>query len=421
MEAGKNKRRLKNIFGWLAAGDFGQLRQAISDQFWLRTARPRRYARDHHLFGWRQKALLRRLLEQYYDMKPQANGKGLNVALVVRDGATIPRSSAFIRLISPLTHPSLKNQLSLRIYDENTTEFRRGTEVVIVQRTAFDHEATARQLVSKLRAAGVSLVVDNDDAFHAIDSSHPEYQAQVERVAALDYLITEADQVWLSVPKLAEDAGAANDKTVVVANCLDARLWRPEQARPATAKDAPISLVYMGTGTHGADLEMLLPALDKVANERPGSFTLTIIGVAEDTPSRPWIRRLEAPHTIQPLFVKWFIQQGPFDIGLAPLVDSEFNRAKSDIKCLDYLANGTVPVVSDVLPYQAPELQDFIVKVNNTPEAWAAKLIELVKDPEAFRAGSAKLMPRAQDYLWSKRSVAVASGQVFGLLQQLRK
>lgn len=421
METGKHKRRLKNVFGWLRAGDFGRLSKALGDQFWLKTARLRRYARDHHFFAWRQKALLRRLLEQYYGLKSAATGKELSVALIVRDGATIPRSSAFIRLISPLTDPLLKDRLDLRVYGENTTELRQGTHVCIVQRTAFDDEARARQLVAKLKAAGASLVVDNDDAFHAIDTSHPEYKAQVKRVAALDYLITQADQVWLSVPKLAKDAASAEDKTVVVGNCLDARLWRPNQARPTAAKDVPISMVYMGTGTHAADLQMLLPALDMVAAEHPGSFTLSIIGVSEDTPARPWIQRLEPPHTIQPLFINWLITQGPFDIGLAPLVDSEFNRAKSDIKCLDYLANGTVPVVSDVLPYQAVELQDFIIKVKNTPEGWAVSLAEIVKDPQAFRARSAQLIPHAQDYIWDKRSSTVAANQMLDLLRQLRK
>lgn len=420
MKVEKNKQRARNMLQWLAAGDFKRLHRALSDQFWIRTARPRRFMRESRLLAWRQRAVLGKLLRTYYGIGLSDKGRVLNVALILRDGATIPRSSAFIRLISPLTDPSLGGKVGLSLHGENTTAVGEGTDVCVVQRTAFDSETAARQLAANLAAQQVALVVDNDDAFHAIDHSHPEHQAQQKRVAALDYLIQEADQVWLSVPKLTPEAAAAKGKVVVVANSLDRRLWR-QAAKTRQDADAPISMVYMGTGTHDADLRLILPALDAVAAAHPDSFSLTIIGVAEDLPQRSWIRRLAPPATIYPVFTSWFTTKGPFDLGLSPLVGSEFNQAKSDIKCLDYLASGTVPVVSDVLPYQTPELQAFIIKVKNTPEAWAASLAAMVQDPRAFRAKSAQLMPRAQDYLWTKRSSPVVARQLFDLLQHLKK
>jgi O-antigen biosynthesis protein len=45
------------------------------------------------------------------------------------------------------------------------------------------------------------------------------------------------------------------------------------------------------------------------------------------------------------------------DICLAPLVDVEFNHCKSNIKCLEYTATGSVGVYSDVTPYKFQNLR----------------------------------------------------------------
>jgi glycosyltransferase involved in cell wall biosynthesis len=105
-----------------------------------------------------------------------------------------------------------------------------------------------------------------------------------------------------------------------------------------------------------------------------------------------------------PNFVQWFLKQGPFDAGLSPLKDIEFNRSKSDIKCLDYLAAGIIPLVSDVTPYQSEDLDHYITKVPNEHDAWAQQLTEWVTDPREFRRQKKETARRAQRYIWRNRS-----------------
>ncbi len=414
----RTNKRLKNILRWLLAGQFRQLFRAIVDQFLIKTTGLRRFLIKYDVFRkGRERRRLKEMLAARFGVT-EPDGQGLQVALIVRDGTSSPKSSAFIRLITPLTHPSLRGKLSIRLYDENTTAVEDGTAVCIVQRTAYDNETTAARFIEHVKARGMALILDSDDAFHDIDETHPEHAAHAARVAALNLITQNADQVWLSVPALKPAYVSAKGKVVVVPNSLDERLWGRYKAEGGP-RDGKLQLVYMGTATHDADLKIILPVLDKLDVGFPGSFTLTLIGVADQVAEKPWIARLYQPKygSINPNFVQWFRAQGPFDAGLSPLVDSEFNRCKSDIKCLDYLAAGIRPVVSDCEPYRPTELSPFIIKVKNNERGWEAALADIIKDPAAFRARSAKLMPEAQNYIWHKRSSEQTAKRLFELIE----
>ena len=87
-----------------------------------------------------------------------------------------------------------------------------------------------------------------------------------------------------------------------------------------------------------------------------------------------------------PGFVNWITQQAGWDIGMAPLADTAFNRCKSAIKTLDYAALGLAVVASDVPAYRG-SLADGPggMLAANQPDAWYAALSRLVRDSELRR------------------------------------
>jgi glycosyltransferase involved in cell wall biosynthesis len=85
-----------------------------------------------------------------------------------------------------------------------------------------------------------------------------------------------------------------------------------------------------------------------------------------------------------------------FDIGLAPLVDNEFNRGKSCIKYYEYATVGAVTLASDVLPYSSEV--NYLAK--NTAKDWTKKLERLIVDVP-FRE---KLMQQQRDWVKKNRS-----------------
>ena len=154
------------------------------------------------------------------------------------------------------------------------------------------------------------------------------------------------------------------------------------------------------------------------AVERGDAFDLTVIGVDPDIAPAPWLHRLAPPADAvsYPRFVRWLRGQGPFDLGVAPLADTAFNRCKSDIKALDYAALGILPLVSDGPAYRAdPELARRMVFAG--ADGWADALRAVLDNrADAARRGSA-----AQAHVREKRSVADMAPILVERLEALRR
>lgn len=254
--------------------------------------------------------------------------------------------------------------------------------VIIWNRSALPSVQDVDQLVVAGRELGAKLIYDLDDNLLAMED-HPERDAYIGLVAAVHRSITLADEVWCSTIALAEAVFEAGGKPLHMPNDLDPVLWemgeplRSDPDRP----DPTLRLVYMGTRTHDEDYRLLEAALVQVEHARPGSFTLSLIGVnAGAAAERPWVRTLPPPaHTgaSYPAFVRWFVRQGPFHLGLAPLLDTRFNRGKSAIKVLDYAAINVPTAASSVTGY-LEDFDDDRLLIENTVDAWADALIGVV-------------------------------------------
>lgn len=407
----------RNILKLVSNGQFAEIgkvirRRALNTIKFLRRCLLRilGVAYDRPIFATkRQKKQLQNLLKKHYshpDISVNPTKNRLSVALIIRDGTTHPKSSAFIRLLGPLTTKIASKKLELDIFPENSYIVDSRTHVCIVQRTAFDNVKYAKKLVKNIRQNHIKLVVDIDDAFNVIHKAHPEHSKYSRRSEALNYLLQEADETWISTKTLSKSYPKIRN-SFVIENSLDNRIWNYDNHKLLKASGRkPLQIVYMGTATHNSDLAMIMPALDKVAKQFPDSFKLTIIGVADDLPQRAWLSRLYQKRggSIYPKFVSWFLKQGPFDIGLSPLADNSFNNSKSDIKCLDYIAAGIVPVVSNAVPYKNPDLNDFIIRVNDSVDDWFKVLSRLVSTPEITRQENIVRSKKGTAYLWKHRS-----------------
>lgn len=329
-----------------------------------------------------------------------------------------PTSSTFIRLLSPLTYGKLGKKLNIKLINgENNPKPRPDADIVIVQRTPLKTLDQAKDLYSKIKSNNQKLIIDTDDAFGGLEESHPQYEEQYNRVEALKFLIDMADQVWFSTEDLRNSYDIDKKKAVVVKNTIDDRVWSNYKKQRKSKK---LKIVYMGTTTHSEDFNMIVPALKRLNEKYAGKFTLSVIGVAKGLEKYDWVEVLKQDSALYPEFVKWFSNQGPFDIGLAPLVDNEFNRSKSDIKCLDYFAIGVEPVVSNVEAYSGSDLDGLITRVSNTERGWFEAIETKIKqytDDSKFNPETRR--KRAFEYVKKHRSTEVSSEQIHNSLKQL--
>ncbi len=73
-----------------------------------------------------------------------------------------------------------------------------------------------------------------------------------------------------------------------------------------------------------------------------------------------------------------------FDIGLAPLADTQFNRCKSAIRALEYMALGIPVIASDCPAYREMVVDGVTGYLVKSEEEWEARLTDLLED-EAMR------------------------------------
>jgi O-antigen biosynthesis protein len=359
-----------------------------------------------------------RILQDYYGYTGNFSGQNVRVYVLIQDGLTSPKSSAFIRLISPLSILEKQGKLSFKII-EHPDQLHNDSDICLVQRTALKNIAEANRLADRLYNAKSKLIVDVDDNFSLIDGTHPEHNILKKRSDALNAVVEKANLTLFSTPELLRSYSSITKRSSIYINRLDDTIWNgfalPEEN---TNRDGPIRLLYMGTATHDADFELILPALDELHLAHPDTFRLSVVGVSNAIPARNWIDRLVPEHgSIYPRFVEWFVQQNKFDIGLSPLVDNPFNRSKSDIKCLDYMAIGAVPMVSSCLAYSNPELDNIIIRVNNND--WYNILSDTVSSPSKYREEFAKMRSAGNNYLQSKRTADRTAKELHAHINQL--
>jgi hypothetical protein len=368
---------------------------------------------------WLKKRHLRLVLQNTFNFSPKMTGDDYyKIALVVSHGETRPSSSAFIRLIAPLTNEGFGNNYELHIFSEQNYKLDQSYDVCIIQRAVFKTVHDANILVRKVQQNNIRLVVDSDDGFHAIDSTHNEFTVHTSRLDAFNTILARADEVWLSTKRLAQSYKEHSQKIHIIPNTLDPRLWQSKNTN--TTVGGVVRFLYMGTATHDEDFKLILPALEELAKKHPKSFTLDVIGVSDSVKETNWLRILpQVRGSMYPDFVAWYLEQGPFDYGLSPLVDSAFNRSKSDIKCLDYLAAGIIPVVSDIEPYRAKELQEFIIKVSNNSDSWIKALESLILNVQEDKQKNIRIITEANSYIQTKRSSSVAAQVIKERIEKL--
>ena len=352
-----------------------------------------------------------------YPMPVPDRDNRLAVHIIARHSAIGPQSSAYIRLVAPLTDETVAGRIRLTL--GGPEDAVPDCDVCIVQRTALTSIEAVDALVRRLGEIGAALVVDVDDAFTLIGRDHAEYDFYRPLNAALDRAIAASAETWFSTAGLADAYATLAPRSAIVANSLDPRLWRDwRRQRPAPFSSDRVRMVYMGTHTHGPDFAATRPALDQLHAERGDGFDLTVIGIAPDLAPAPWLQRLAPPADAvsYPRFVRWLREQGPFDLGLAPLADNAFNRCKSDIKALDYASLAILPLVSEGPSYRAdPQLARHALFAH--ADGWLDALCAVLDD----REDAARRALAAQAHVREKRSVATVGPMLVDRLEALRR
>lgn len=186
----------------------------------------------------------------------------------------------------------------------------------------------------------------NDDV-QEIQPSNPlaGFFGQPENIRLFRRLALAADAVQYSAPELQSLYGSLNWRGRVFPNQLVS--VPPLRERQSTGS---INIGWGGSVGHYDDMAEVAPALCRFVLDHP-QVTLQLMCADKiwrlfDALPAPR-KQLTEVGSIDDYYR--FVSQ--LDIGIAPNQDKGFNRARSDVKFLEYAAYGAVPVVQRLAPY----------------------------------------------------------------------
>jgi len=247
-----------------------------------------------------------------------------------------------LQVLSRQGHEVRLNRLGEPRFDAGTLM---GSDVVHIHRYA---DPPMFPMVARLNAAGVGVVWDNDDDVTAIPRSNPNYRSmggpanRARAVAAIAKMVTMADVVTTPSAVLAEQyAGHGAGDVRVLENYLPTEFGR---AKPR--KHDGVTVVWLAGLEHSVDYQQLglrdtlLRLLDAHSDLRILSIGLGLGLPADRYEHLKLVPFLELAHVMS-----------IGDIGIAPLVDIPWNRARSNIKVKEYAAAGLPWLASPTGPY----------------------------------------------------------------------
>ncbi len=268
----------------------------------------------------------------------------------------------------------------------------------------FVHRRTYPPLFARRqRRPGVPLVFDFDDALYLPPPSAPQDEREMARyhrnfvatVAAADLVVCGNRELASRVP---------NGRTAILPTPVDCDLFSPGAVR---ASADPV-VGWVGHADNLPYLEGLARPLRELVSRHPG-FRLVV--VADRT-----VRIDGVPIE----FRRWKLEDevACFDgikVGLMPLPDTPWTRAKCAFKALQYMALGIPPVVSPVGMNREVVVDGVNGFLAERPEDWVRSVDGLLRD-EQMADGVAVA---ARKTVESEYSVPVMSRRLVEMLDEL--
>ena len=267
-------------------------------------------------------------------------------------------------------------------------------EMIILQRLM--HEGLDDK-IREARAYGQIIINDLDDWYWGLDtknaafmSSHPKNNPKENR-NHYKGVLGASDFVIVSTPYIRERISAwVRCPIVVLQNSIDVSAFTPVEHTDGLPR-----VGWVGSTSHrSGDLEtvkgIIKPMVDagEITFQHSGHYphsqsVASILGLRDDQVSTV---PLVEPHL--------YPSSLTMEVGIAPLRDTPFNHAKSDIKALEYSAAGIPWIGAPLTSYKALVDNWGMGRLAKNGQQWRRHINEL-KDPEVRRQEGALLRQKA--------------------------
>ena len=285
------------------------------------------------------------------------------------------------------------------------------------------------RLLYACRVLGKKLVIDLDDNLfenRETQATYDNLQPGSEGRAFSGALISLADAIICSTVPLMEYTKDWLKKVhgievpmYLYPNYFDEKDF---DFKPVREKRDDIIIGYPGSTAHDDDLKYIMPALVEILNknrnvkvELVGSLDeekANIVFNGFDRTKESFDRIYLSPGTFAFDTYPQLLSTKDWDIGIAPLINDEFNRCKSHIKWMEYAAYKIPCVASRVYPYFEPIDGKDVIKQAKTgylarSKREFVKYLQLLIDNENLRK---RIGQNAHDFVkkewaWDKEKI----------------
>ncbi len=191
---------------------------------------------------------------------------------------------------------------------------------------------------------GRAIVYETDDDLLAGAPWLPFYRRLIPDRPVIEQMLRRADLVTVTTPVLARMAMRYNDEVRVIRNAVD-QAWYAAASGEARLPGT-VRIAYYGTAARRRDYEVCREAVDLVSR---GDEGIRRVWLGSDDPAIQAIVDEAHPYVeTVPGFARALVGIRP-DIGLAPVVGDEFDRAHSELHWLEYTMCGAATIASRVM------------------------------------------------------------------------
>lgn len=290
----------------------------------------------------------------------------------------------YYRVINPLTEfrkLGAYTEVFTTIAPNNLKDF----DIIIAQRQV---SPGIYSMLSSAIDAGKTVIFEIDDLMDKIDPNAPAfeyYHTGTADLKGLKSIMALSHGITVTTPELAGDALGYSKNVKILPNMIDFTLrdW------PVKKFNDTNELVIGWTGSHshivdlpllGSVLEIILRKYKHVRYAHYASAQLAELLIANYNLPTDRIDLVD----IRP-FKDYPPGLVSFDIGLAPVNNTAFNRAKSPLKAMEYNAAGIPFVASKVAPYQRYVNEGGLGYTAATLTEWVDTLSNLIEDTSLRR------------------------------------
>jgi len=247
--------------------------------------------------------------------------------------------------------------------------------------------------LKNLKECGKIVLYECDDLLSKLPDWNPVKDQHTVSQQYREYFVKLCDGLLVSTEELRQEMRRP-DVSHVCHNGINPDIW-PMRVQPQS--NDTVRILWAGSSTHEEDLKLIVPAVKRLISKFGKKVEFVFVNYAPNdlTVAMSFSGRLKT--VINPAFksnitlvpgcpvLQWpqHLSSLNCHIAIAPLVEHDFNRCKSEIKVLEAWAMGIPIVASAINPYSRAVTNgsDGILCAGN-PDIWYNEIKRLIESPE---------------------------------------